>query len=285
MNILELTLLVSNISYECNEWISRVKKDDNFNLEYYYCNIININSIKFIRDANLDMNIRYKQDQGLCNICTLKTSNYLIIAFSGLDNFSQVLNILDYFLIYNEMLECNIHRGFNYIMNNLLDEVRLIIDVYNCKNVLFTGHSLGGAIAKLMCLFFNKVKSCNFNCITYSCPLIGDETCIKKFNEYVKTTDNFLSADDFLVDLPYFRGSNLDTSHFIESSSIKKKNKIQLNYFKNILNFSSTTHRLNYLYRNLILNKKNLFFLNDKKYIKDIFSFKEYLKNQEKYIN
>ena len=267
MNILELTLLVSNISYECNEWISRVKKDDNFNLEYYYCNIININSIKFIRESNLYMNIRYKQDQGLCNICTLKTKNYLIIAFSGLDNFKQMVNILDYFLIYNEVLDCNIHKGFNYILNNLLDEVRLIIDVYNLKNVIFTGHSLGGAIAKLMCLYFNKVKEFNFTCITYSCPLIGDETCIKNFNKYVKTTDNFLSIDDFIIDLPYLRRSNKDKSHMIEDSKIK--NYFQSNYLKKFFNFSyySNTHRLNYLYRSLVLNKDNLNFLNDKKYI------------------
>jgi len=183
MNILELTLLISNISYECNDWISRVKNDDGFDLGYYYTNIININSINFLRESNLDINIRYKQDQGLCNICTLKNKNYLIISFSGLDNLRQTLNILNYFLLYNELLDSNIHRGFSYIFNNLLDEVKLLIDVYNFKNVIFTGHSLGAAIAKLMCLYFNKVKSCNFNCITYSCPIVGDKTFTRNFNK------------------------------------------------------------------------------------------------------
>ena len=269
MNILELTLLVSNISYESNEWISNVKEDEKFNLEYYYYNIININSIKFIRESNLDINIRYKQDQGLCNICTLKNQDNLIIAFSGLDNYKQVLNILNYFLVYNEILECYVHQGFNYIMNSLVYEVKLIIDVYKYKNIIFTGHSLGGAIAKLMCLYFNKCRKNNFNCITYSCPLIGDESCIMEFNKYVIKTDNFRSVDDFIIDLPFLRGSNLDESHIIENCMIKKKNNIQLTYLKKFLNFSfnSNTHRLNYLYRSLVLNKENLNFHNDKKYI------------------
>lgn len=268
MNILELTLLISNISYECNDWISRVKNDDNFDLEYYYTNIININSINFLRESNLDINIRYKQDQGLCNICTLKNKNYLIISFSGLYNLKQTLNILNYFLLYNELLECNIHRGFSYIFNNLLDEVRLIIDVYKIKNVIFTGHSLGGAIAKLMCLYFNKIKSQNFNCITYSCPIIGDDTFTKSFLKSVKTTDNFLSIDDFIVDLPFLRSSSLEKNHIIENLKIIKKSSFNINNLKKFFYLNSDTHRLNYLYKTLILNLENLNFLNDKKYIK-----------------
>lgn len=267
MNILELTLLISNISYECNNWISRVKNDNSFDLDYYCYNIININSLKFLRENDFDLKIRYKQNQGLCNICTLKNNEYLIIAFSGLDNYKQILNILDYFLVYNDKLDCYIHRGFNYIMDSLLDEVKLIIDVYSCKKIIFTGHSLGGAISKLMCLYFNKVYSCNYNCITYSCPLIGDETCIKNFNKYVKKTDNFVSVDDFIIDLPFLRGSNIDESHIIEDYMIKNKNNIKLNFLNKILNFNSTTHRLNHLYKSLILNKGNFNFLNDKKYI------------------
>lgn len=259
MNILELSLLVSNISYESNDWISNVKYNENFNLDYYCINNINLKCIKFIRDNNLNIFIKQKNYFGLTNICVLEYEDKLIISFSGFSESVQLFNMLDFLLEYSNDLECYVHKGFNYIFKNISDEVKLIIDSYEKENIIFTGHSLGAGIAKIMCLFFNKVHERKYNCITFASPLIGNKSFEDAYSLYVRNTINFLSQDDFLIDFPFLRRYDQKKTYMIEEKTVIPFRFSRYMLFYNFLTLNFDAHRLNYLYQNLSSIKLNDF--------------------------
>lgn len=80
-----------------------------------------------------------------------------------------------------------LHQGslnqFLYLLNNSRFQEEALLEYERRKNVLFTGHSMGGAIAALATLWMldkhqqqHPGKTKSFFCITFGFPLIGDET-------------------------------------------------------------------------------------------------------------
>ena len=67
----------------------------------------------------------------------------------------------------------SLHEGFFERFLFLLPSVQRVISSFETKNVVFVGHSMGGAVAILMALEYrDKLK---VNCFTLAAPIIGDE--------------------------------------------------------------------------------------------------------------
>jgi Lipase (class 3) len=70
---------------------------------------------------------------------------------------------------------CRAHAGFKYAAEKLLPPVTEALKEYGCRDVVFTGHSLGGAVATLM--GYSVQKGGDFRvdgAYTYEAPRPGD---------------------------------------------------------------------------------------------------------------
>ena len=250
---IEQCFYLSEICYESNEWLSKILEKD------FKIDDILINDIRnYLLEDKCKINIKQKLDIGLPNIAICETDENLIISFSGLSSKIDLLTCLNYLLTFNEDLNCYIHNGFNSILKSIIDEVQLIIDIKDKKKVIFTGHSLGAAIAKLCCLYLNKIKLKDYSCITFACPLVGDQSFGNQFNIYVENSYNFLCQNDFVINIPLFRECNHNNCFMINNDEIVPYRIKTCRYLVNLLKLNVDTHRLRYLYRKIILDKPNL---------------------------
>ena len=263
MNLLEVSLFINNISYECNEWIKKIINDSENNLFGLPNDIFNYATIKYLKDCkdNTKIYINKKKNFGLPNICVATYDNNLILSFSGIRGYKDVMCCLNYFLIYDDEFGCYIHKGMLKLFKGIKDEIMLIIDYYKEKNyrIIFTGHSLGASTAKLCCLYFNKIKETNYACITFSCPMVGNQSFGDLFNQYVKNTKNLACPKDFVINIPFNRSCIENNSYMIN-----KDNKIvpyrltSRIYIWNLIRYNCSTHRLKYYHEKLIINNPDL---------------------------
>ena len=251
-NLVEACIHFSNLSYNDNNFIKSSLSDDiNLN-DYCDCDK---ESINYIKNNKLVPTINYKYNIGLPNILYCNYNNKLYISFPGISNITDKLNCLNYNLKYNDELDCYIHRGFTYIFNKLKSEIELIIDVFSntYDEIIFTGHSLGAAIAKYSALYFKIYKNIDIGCITFACPLMGDNTFAEQFNKHIIKIFTLCCQKDFLVKIPFHR-----CCHEINKYMIDTNNNIILykdvcnSYIFNFLKFNVDNHRLEYYMKILI---------------------------------
>ena len=86
--------------------------------------------------------------------------------------------------------DISVEKGFYNLFTNLKDDViKEIQDVskkYNTRELLITGHSLGGALSTLLTFEMLYVENTNMNIklITFGSPRVGNEYFVSIFNEY-----------------------------------------------------------------------------------------------------
>lgn len=73
-----------------------------------------------------------------------------------------------------------VHQGFKDHSDNLIDDILMLIRANDDYNVIFIGHSLGGAMAlRLAAIAANETAACISHVVTYGAPAIGDRTWVK----------------------------------------------------------------------------------------------------------
>lgn len=118
----------------------------------------------------------------------------LIIAFKGTSTLGDFITDVNAFkstsantIIPNA--KGNVHSGFLAAYGSIRKELKQIIDANPDKKVLFTGHSLGGALATLAGAEFTN----NARVITYGAPQVGDDAFV---DAYTTQTDRVVHSSD-----------------------------------------------------------------------------------------
>ena len=271
MNLLEISLYIINISYETNKWLNKVLIDTIYNLHGLQDNSFNLSTVKFIvnNKDKLTISINEKTDIILPNICVSIYNNDLLIAFSGIRNFNDTKCCLDFFLKYDDDFKCYIHNGMLKLFNGIKDELKLLLAIYKEKNyrIIFLGHSLGASTAKLAAIYFNKFENSECYCITFSSPLVGDQSFGDVFKKNVKNTLNFSCQYDFVVNIPFNRYCKENKCYMIDDNdNIVLYKLTSRKYIWNLLKYNYDTHKLKYFYKKLITNNPDLSIL-DQNYI------------------
>ncbi|OQS54854.1 hypothetical protein EHP00_208 [Ecytonucleospora hepatopenaei] len=120
-------------------------------------------------------------DKNIGFILVKKDENEVVLAFKGTSTFDEVTNDIDIDYVNFKNINLFTSNGFaSYTTNFLKKDLPLVlIHLEKYKKVTVVGHSLGGAIASLVNVFFIEKKICKdqeLKCYTFgSAPSIGED--------------------------------------------------------------------------------------------------------------
>lgn len=190
----------------------------------------------FIEKTLTQLNYKYHilENQGmLCLV--VETDKEIYISFRGTmpsqwSNWKKILNFIPKYFMYN----LKAHGGFVLYHNQYEAFVKEYIDsIDNTKQIIFTGHSLGAAIASLYNISYTKTSKC----ICFASPNLLFNS---KFNS--DTSLSYRIKKDFVtwipLNLPSFNWT-IPTQSIIVTSKFNRLNPIRYhaldNYIQSIL--------------------------------------------------
>ena len=116
-------------------------------------------------------------------------------------------------------------RQFRSVEKNITDYIEEEIKNKDIKNIVYTGHSLGGALATIAAQNFgHKYPTLNHMCVTFGAPRCGDDDFRKKFNKVCCFSKRFVNEYDPVPSLPF----SLRYSHVCPSQQIKTNQLIDM---------------------------------------------------------
>jgi predicted lipase len=130
-----------------------------------------------------------------------------LISFRGTNSVVDIKFDLDARLIKldDSHQDIMVHAGFRHKLKSIEKQIRAILEEYNesYDKVIFTGHSLGGALATLAApLFGEAYPTKSIECLTFGTPRVGDAKFVEWFNAKVDSNFRVINEGDRVVALP-----------------------------------------------------------------------------------
>ena len=149
----------------------------------------------------------------------------IIIAFKGTTTSKEVL--IDVSIDQVDLGQMGkIHRGFyEYFVEKHRDAIDEILKHNNYTNIVFVGHSLGGALATLSACYYGiEQNKKNIYCISFGAPRVGNKKFAKKFNEVVFKSFRFVNKGDWVVKVPPVAiYTHVKTKYVVKSNLFEEK--------------------------------------------------------------
>jgi hypothetical protein len=168
--------------------------------------------------------------------------NYLFVVFRGTESNQDILTNLNF--IPHHMKEININNKKPYVHKGFLQQFRSLLPFitidfnnfisnfnnsttynndltdFNNNNhnnnnhnyidnpyIIFTGYSLGAALATISSLYFGYKYNLNIDCFTYGSPKVGNKHFVELFNLFVSNNFRYVNQEDPVTFIP-FKGFN-----------------------------------------------------------------------------
>lgn len=172
-----------------------------------------------------------------CQVYTTQYNNSLIFLFRGTESKKDIYTDLNIKRIKLPLHNINIenqplvHDGFYDQFVTVRDNINNIILEYinnednQEKSIVFSGHSLGGALATISSLYFGVMYSdIKVTCITFGSPRVGCELFANLFNKVVNKSLRFVNDNDPVPCLPSsLRFKHVDQCVWMNEDVIKKE--------------------------------------------------------------
>lgn len=161
----------------------------------------------------------------------------ILIAFRGSSNVKDWIanaNIIKVKMDLNNVLDNErpkVHLGFltqfRSVENKITDYINEILknDINNeIKNIVYTGHSLGGGLANIALInYSHKYTQLKHMCVTFGAPRVGNKSFRKKFEEKCNFSKRYVNYYDPIPSLPSsLHYSNTCPSEYINKSIIEQ---------------------------------------------------------------
>uniref|UniRef100_A0A0K0ECY4 Lipase_3 domain-containing protein n=1 Tax=Strongyloides stercoralis TaxID=6248 RepID=A0A0K0ECY4_STRER len=158
--------------------------------------------------------------------------NTIIVVQKGTDNSFQLLEQFFNLYFYDKKIFYNNEKvwdyqfkAHNFYIDDLLDKINDLLMKKKYKNVIFTGHSLGGALSVLDAYECVYRKICNgktTKVVTLGSPRTGDKSFAVSFNKLIPNTYRVVNRYDPITNFPNCKAYNFMRScrkHDIISNS------------------------------------------------------------------
>ena len=99
-----------------------------------------------------------------------------------------------------------VHKGFIKYYETVERDIRslMVKSSMNLRQLVVTGHSLGGAVATIAAaLLAHEFSSFRVTCITFGSPRVGDRPFREWYSTYVANSFRFVNANDIVVHAPH----------------------------------------------------------------------------------
>lgn len=203
-------------------------------LENYMINLANVASLNAIYGTmsqeffNTSL-FKVENVEGFCG----EKNGILYISFQGTNGKQDILDDLTFKKI-NLGNKVKIHSGF-YKQWKIIEPF-IIEKIKNYNKIIFTGQSLGGALAVIasyeMKLFYSVKKS--IGCVSFACPKVGNNFFVKRFNALLIDIKQYKYRKDLVPLLPFWWMGYSYTSTQIKFGKLK--------WYENLLPFIISKH-------------------------------------------
>lgn len=152
----------------------------------------------------------------------LRKSGEIVISFRGTEPDELVDIMTDLRCKQVPFIFGSVHQGFLDALNLVYDPIiNQLSQWYNGEKILFTGHSLGGALATLCASkIVHELKMQDFKVITFGCPRTGDKLFMEKYNElFLDKSIRVINDEDIVTKLPtnvFMKYYHVEDLYFID---------------------------------------------------------------------
>lgn len=192
---------ISNLSYFTREELNKIyntrpcKKEDS----YIYKIIKNPNFFSTYND---------------CQYIIIELEKSIVIAYRGTSSRTDIYTDLKFFrekIILKNYIEYRnqpyVHSGFFQQFNSSRGDITFKLKKYipenKNKSMVFTGHSLGGALATIASLYYSyEFWNYPTSCITFGSPRVGCPSFANIFNKKITTSFRFVNDNDPVPCIP-----------------------------------------------------------------------------------
>jgi predicted lipase len=136
---------------------------------------------KIIDIEDLKNVVTLKVKHTLCQVGDYK--NYIVVIFQGSSNWKDWIDNLNFVKVYPYSKKyIGIHAGFYSQFKTIIGAIKKELSTRDTnKEIIFTGHSLGGALATLVTFYFQS--SLKKYCITFGSPRVGNSFFKRAFDK------------------------------------------------------------------------------------------------------
>ncbi|KAJ8595223.1 alpha/beta-hydrolase [Rhizopogon salebrosus TDB-379] len=146
-----------------------------------------------------------------------QTENSVVVAHQGTDPVQLLSDLTDVNFIMEKLnstlfpgvnSDVEVHGGFAdeqaLTASIILDEVKSLISQYNANTVTLVGHSLGGALAELDCMFMalNLPSNIAIKGVTYGTPRVGNPAWASLFDSLIPDFQRINNEKDIIPIVP-----------------------------------------------------------------------------------
>lgn len=86
-------------------------------------------------------------------------------------------------------VEKGFYKLYSKLMPEIFDSIQFVSEKYDAKDILITGHSLGGALSTLLAYDISQDTMYDFELITFGCPRVGNQRFVESLYTYgIKNT-------------------------------------------------------------------------------------------------
>jgi len=167
-----------------------------------------------------------------CQVFHVEYDDVLMVCFRGTESKLDIwadLNITkEIFKLDNlpEEVWPEVHEGFLTQFNSIKDKIDDACS--NAENIVFCGHSLGGALATLASLHYAyKHLNTSVSCVTFGSPRVGDYEFKRLFDHKIKMSLRYVNDNDPIPCLPTsWRYKHVKGLRWLNQDIIQKEIKV-----------------------------------------------------------
>ena len=218
-----------------------------------------------------------KSSDSDCQYFTTIFDDTLLVCFRGTESTTDILKDLNItrteFYIPGYVKDTlYVHEGFHTQFDEVYESISKDIlnylenNDYKSKNIIFTGHSLGGALATLGACYYGVIyPDISMNCVTFGSPRVGCDKFSLVFDKYCNKSYRFVNENDPVPSLPTsWRFKHVKGCNWINNDKIlneilpwrfwKKNKNYSLSFFGYGYNALEDHYCTNYINNLLDLN-------------------------------